>query len=166
MIVYHGGILEIRKPDVEHSKKYLDFGKGFYVTSFPNQAERWAIRKSERSGVASPVVSVYELKEDYKGFRTLVFRDQEDDEAWLDFVCSCREGREDFKKYDIIIGNVANDDVFKSVDMYRRGVWDIRRTLRELRYFKRSDQIAFISQASLDELLEFRYSYTPKDCQC
>ena len=40
MTVYHGGILEIRNPDVTHSKKYLDFGKGFYVTSFPKQAFR------------------------------------------------------------------------------------------------------------------------------
>lgn len=46
MTVYHGGILEIRNPDVTHSKKYLDFGKGFYVTSFPKQAERWAVRKA------------------------------------------------------------------------------------------------------------------------
>jgi hypothetical protein len=43
MTVYHGGILEIRNPDVTHSKKYLDFGKGFYVTSFLKQAERWAL---------------------------------------------------------------------------------------------------------------------------
>ena len=50
MTVYHGGILEIRNPDVTHSKKYLDFGKGFYVTSFPKQAERWAVRKAMRSG--------------------------------------------------------------------------------------------------------------------
>ena len=25
MTVYHGGILEIRNPDVTHSKKYLDY---------------------------------------------------------------------------------------------------------------------------------------------
>ena len=29
MIVYHGTTEIIEKPDVKHSKKYLDFGKGF-----------------------------------------------------------------------------------------------------------------------------------------
>lgn len=32
MIVYHGSTDIIKKTDVIHSKKYLDFGKGFYVT--------------------------------------------------------------------------------------------------------------------------------------
>lgn len=34
MIVYHGTTLEIVKPQVSFSKKYLDFGRGFYVTTF------------------------------------------------------------------------------------------------------------------------------------
>ncbi len=38
MIVYHGSTLEIKNPDVKHSKSSLDFGKGFYVTSFSEQA--------------------------------------------------------------------------------------------------------------------------------
>ena len=48
MIVYHGTTEVIEKPDVKHSKKYLDFGKGFYLTSFEEQAEKWAVRKSMR----------------------------------------------------------------------------------------------------------------------
>ncbi len=37
-----------KKPDVIHSKKYLDFGKGFYITTFEDQAKRWAVRKGMR----------------------------------------------------------------------------------------------------------------------
>lgn len=40
MIVYHGTTEVITKPDVIHSKKYLDFGKGFYLTMFEEQAKR------------------------------------------------------------------------------------------------------------------------------
>lgn len=47
MIVYHGSTQTIEIPDVEHSKRYLDFGKAFYVTSYRIQAERWAKRKCE-----------------------------------------------------------------------------------------------------------------------
>lgn len=39
MIVYHGSTEVIEHPDVIHSKKYLDFGKGFYITSFEQQAK-------------------------------------------------------------------------------------------------------------------------------
>ncbi len=46
MIVYHGSNVIDDKPDVDHSYRPLDFGKGFYVTSNREQAERWARRKS------------------------------------------------------------------------------------------------------------------------
>lgn len=45
MIVYHGSTEIIKRPDVLHSKKYLDFGKGFYITMYENQAKKWAVRK-------------------------------------------------------------------------------------------------------------------------
>ena len=32
MIVYHGSTIEVRHPDVNHSYRNLDFGKGFYET--------------------------------------------------------------------------------------------------------------------------------------
>ncbi len=32
VFVYHGSTEIIKNPDVVHSKKYLDFGRGFYIT--------------------------------------------------------------------------------------------------------------------------------------
>lgn len=40
MIVYHGTTIEIPHPDVSFSKKYLDFGRGFYLTTYQKQAEK------------------------------------------------------------------------------------------------------------------------------
>ena len=40
MIVYHGSTEIIKNPDVIHSKKYLDFGQGFYVTTFESKAKK------------------------------------------------------------------------------------------------------------------------------
>jgi hypothetical protein len=34
MIVYHGSTEIIKNPDVVHSKKYLDFGRGFLCYNF------------------------------------------------------------------------------------------------------------------------------------
>ena len=47
-MVYHGTTEIIEKPDVAHSKRYLDFGKGFYLTTYEDQAKKWAIRKGLR----------------------------------------------------------------------------------------------------------------------
>ncbi len=85
MIVYHGSIEEIKQPDIQYSKNYLE--------------------------------------------------------------------------YDIIIGHVADDDVFKTVDMYFRGLWDKKRTIQELRYYKKNNQIAIVNQKVLENVLRFEKSY-------
>lgn len=156
MIVYHGSTEIIKNPDVIHSKKYLDFGKGFYVTQYERQAKRWAIRKGMR--VEKPgVVNVYELSEDWSGFEALIFENE--NEKWLDFVCTSRKGEKTNQEFDIIQGNVADDDVFKTVDMYFRGIWGKQRVLDELRYYKANNQICFVTQKALDHLLTFKESY-------
>lgn len=63
------------------------------------------------------------------------------------------------ESYDMIIGNVANDDVFKTVDMYFRGLWDKKRTIEELRYYKMNDQICIVNQEILPAVLKFEKSY-------
>ena len=156
MIVYHGSSEKIEKPDVKFSKKYLDFGRGFYLTSFENQAKKWAIRKGMRQNKQG-IVNIYELKDNWKDYKVLSF--EEENEKWLDFVCACRKGETLNKDYDIIVGNVANDDVFKTVDMYFRGLWDKEKVLEELRYYKMNDQICIVKQDVLEQILEFKDSY-------
>lgn len=156
MIVYHGTTEVIEKPDAAHSKKFLDFGKGFYLTSFEGQAKKWAIRKGLRQQKRA-VVNVYELKDNLDAYHVLSF--DKENEQWLDFVCACRKGEDINRDYDIIIGSVADDDVFKTVDMYFKGLWDKEKVLNELRYYKMNDQICIVNQKTLDEVLNFKESY-------
>ena len=96
MIVYHGSADIIKSPDVKYSKKYLDFGRGFYLTTYENQAKKWALRKGmrlEKSGV----VNVYDLKDNWKEYKVLSF--EKENEKWLDFVCACRRGEPLNKDY-------------------------------------------------------------------
>lgn len=155
MIVYHGSIMRIEEPNIKFSKDYLDFGKGFYVTTYKEQAEKWAKRKAIRQN-GKAIVNIYALEEMQK-YKVLSFEGE--DEKWLDFVCACRRGETVYEEYDIIIGNVANDDVFKTVDMYFKGVWDKERTLKELRYYKMNDQICIVKQNILGEVLQYVDSY-------
>jgi hypothetical protein len=156
MIVYHGSSLEVKNPDIIYSKAYLDFGKGFYVTTFQKQAEQWALRKGIRQG-KDPVVNEYILQDELGNYKVLSF--EKENEKWLDFVCECRRGNESNDGYDIIIGNVADDDVFKTVDMYFRGLWSKEKALEELRYYKMNDQICFVNQETLSNVLLFQKSY-------
>lgn len=39
--------------------------------------------------------------------------------------------------------------------MYHQGIWDKERAIKEIRVYPNYDQIAFISQRAVDELLKF-----------
>lgn len=154
MIVYHGSTSIIKTPDVNHSKRFLDFGQGFYVTSYRKQAERWARRKSLRNG-NRPILNSFEMET--CGLEKFIFLNLHDNlSAWLDFVCACRKGGSDYCKYDVISGPVADDDVFKTIDMFFRGLWDKEKTLSELRFSEPNDQYCFVSQEALTTILSFK----------
>jgi len=159
MIVYHGSILTVDKPSAQYSQRYLDFGVGFYITADKKQAENWAKRKAVRLG-SKPFNNVYDLSDDLSKYNGLVFANE--DVEWLDFVATCRKGNDDYKKYDYVSGSVANDDVFLTVDMYVRGIWDKDRALDEIKYYKTSNQICLISQVLIDDDLKFDKSYEVK----
>lgn len=68
MIVYHGYNMEIKKPEIIRSNRALDFGYGFYMTTFKQQAEKWALRKCTNYNgdiTSTPIVSIYELDIEY-----------------------------------------------------------------------------------------------------
>lgn len=62
----------------------------------------------------------------------------------------------------MIIGPVADDDVFKTINMYFRKLWDKTKTLEELRYYKLSNQICITNQKAVEKLLSFKSSYIVK----
>jgi hypothetical protein len=126
MRLYHGSSSVIAAPSAARSHRKLDFGPGFYLTSFEPQARRWALRKALRvSGVG--VVSVYEFQVGLDDFSTLRFDEANGD--WVEFVCSCRRGESVWETYDAILGPVADDKIYMAVDMYAKGLWDLPRTL-------------------------------------
>ena len=156
MKVFHGSTDIVNSPDIVHSFRPLDFGKGFYVTTINEQAEKWARRKADIYN-QKPIVNVYEMNEDMTGLDVKSFPD--DLEEWIDFVCRCRDGQLDYESFDLIIGKVADDKVFRVVDMYHQGIWDKERALKEIKVYDAYDQIAFITQVAIDRLLKFDSYY-------
>ena len=48
MRLYHSSNVSVERPDTEHSRPYLDFGRGFYLTSLYEQAVKYAQRFKRR----------------------------------------------------------------------------------------------------------------------
>ena len=48
MKLYHSSNVIVEFPDTMHSRNYLDFGRGFYLTSLYDQAIRYAQRFKRR----------------------------------------------------------------------------------------------------------------------
>lgn len=154
MKLYHGSDCVIESPDVSFSRKNLDFGPGFYATSFRQQAERWALRRSMRSGKTA-VINVFDFSQD-SDLNILTF---DDDRSWVEFVCNCRRGSLPPAGTDIVYGGVADDKVYMAIDMYFRGLWDMDTTLRALKFYGRNDQYCFVTQSAIDHALAFAESY-------
>lgn len=153
MIVYHGSTEIIKQPDVLHSYRPLDFGQGFYVTTVKEQAERWARRKAGLRKGKPAIVNCYQMADDFCDLNYKTF--PEDLMEWIDFVCKCRDGDTGYKDYDVISGKVANDKVFRVVDLYHTGIWDKERALKEIKAYPNYDQIAFVTQRAIDKMLVY-----------
>ena len=148
MILYHGSFLEIARPDLNHSRSNVDFGRGFYTTPIREQAEKWC-GKFKRRGKEG-IISRYEFEESASiGLKVLRFETYS--EEWLDFILACRR-EQDASDYDIVIGGVANDKVFNTVELYFDQLIDKAEAIKRLRYEKPNLQICFRTEAALEKL--------------
>lgn len=149
MKLYHSSNISIETPDTIHSRDYLDFGKGFYLTSLHEQAVKYAQRFIRRQQNAW--LNTYEFFFDPSEWKVLKFDAYDKD--WLDFVSKCRAGEDD-TDYDIIIGGIANDKVIQTLDRYFERELSTEETLGLLKYEKPNHQYCIRSQKMLDECLK------------
>lgn len=148
MILYHSSNQAIELPDTAHSRDYLDFGKGFYLTSLREQAVKYAQRFSRRGQAAW--LNAYELSLTPTEWKVMQFESYDRD--WLDFISKCRAGIDD-SDYDIIIGGIANDKVIFTLDRYFAGELSAEATLGILKFEKPNNQYCIRSQRLIDDCL-------------
>lgn len=153
MIVYHSSDVSVEKPDVKFSRDYLDFGKGFYVTTLREQAVKYGQRFKRRQKNAW--ISTYEF--DYEPSEWKILQFDSYSREWLQFVATCREGKDE-TDYDMVIGGIANDKVVQALDRYFAGELSENETLGLLRYEKPNNQLCIRSQRMLDECLKHKGS--------
>lgn len=144
MTVYHGGYMAVNLPEIREGKFTKDFGTGFYCTIIKEQAQRWAKRYDTK------IVSIYDVRLN-SSLKIKEFKEMS--EEWLDFIIACRSGKE--HDYDIVIGAMANDQVYNYISDYIDGAIT-REQFWVLAKFKYpTHQINFCTKASL-KCLEYR----------
>ena len=149
MIVYHSSYAIVDKPDVLHSREALDFGKGFYVTVLREQALRYAERFKLRGQKA--FLNVYELDDAWRNESVKTFTEYNGE--WLDFIAANRKLKP-VQLYDAVEGGVANDKIFRTVELYLAGDINKDDALKRLKFEKPNHQICFLNQRLIDKFLE------------
>lgn len=138
MKVYHGSSVAVNVPEIRRGRFSKDFGEGFYCTTLLEQAQRWASRKKPS------VVSVFEYLPS-ESLNVLEFTEMTDE--WLDFIVNCRRGIS--HNYDIVIGAMANDQVFNYINDYVDGILTKEQFWVLAKFKKPTNQICFCSENAL-----------------
>ena len=144
IIIYHGSTQIVEYPEIRVAKYNKDFYFGFYCTIMPEQARRWATRFTGKG-----IINEYLYRPNEK-LKTLIFPEMT--EEWLDFILNCRSGK-DSTDYDFVVGGVANDKVFNTVELFFDGLIDKTEAINRLRYEKPNLQICFRTEKALSLLL-------------
>ena len=153
MKVYHGGFSEVAVPKILEPSRAMDFGNGFYTTTDFDQAKKWSLIKKDRFHYEKAVVTTFEMNNSI--FKTAELKSKvfhNADEDWLDFVMSNRQDIHFFYDYDVVMGAVANDNVYASLNLYEDGFLSKKELLEELMTWKYVDQICFHTEKSLNYL--------------
>ncbi|MCL2637190.1 MAG: DUF3990 domain-containing protein [Oscillospiraceae bacterium] len=161
MLVYHGSYMEIKTPDIDYGRFNLDFGKGFYVTTLREQAEKWAPRRAKAEKRENAFVSIYEFNTN--GLNLLSFDGYTED--WLYFVLNSRAGKAQTHQYDAVYGGMADDEIAPTINYYLRllekgriGEEDKNFFIRQLSFSKPNNQYCITTQKGINAL-KFIESY-------
>ena len=138
MELYHGSCVAVEHPRIIKRRFTKDFGEGFYCTALKKQAVKWAQRYD------TSVVSHYEYDEN-PNLNILKFEEMTDE--WLDFIVACRKGEP--HDYDIVIGAIANDQIYNYVSDFINGVLTREQFWVMAKFKYPTHQINFCSTAAL-----------------
>ena len=161
MILYHGSNTKIAKIDLSKARPLKDFGRGFYLTEIKNQAEKMAIRVSDRFG-GKPCVSTFELSNEIFNDKTInILKFNGPSREWALFVMNNREKTfsnienklyNGDNKYDLVIGAVANDDLVETFNLFQRGFINVEELIKQITYKNLTNQYSFHSEKAITYL--------------
>lgn len=155
MKVYHGSLEIVTNPSIEILNFKTDFGKGFYTTTDYEQAKRWTKIKRDRALNESDKMSLSKYVNSYeytpnKELNVLEFMNATSE--WIDFVFANRNSEELLHDYDIVVGPVANDNLYATLRLYERNFISKEEAIKTLKTYKLSNQISFHTERALQTI--------------
>lgn len=158
MTLYHGSNAEIGDIDLNISRPFKDFGRGFYTTATKEHALGMAQRTCVLYG-GTPCLTVFEFDKGALNNAELsvnVFKTPTED--WAYFVMNNRNRKfsditsqlcNTDNKYDIVFGLVANDNLVYLFRDFERGRRDITSLVNGLIYKELSTQYSFHTKKAI-----------------
>ena len=139
MLLYHGSYASVEKIDLGQCVEGKDFGKGFYLTSDPNQARsfiRSSIIKAQNSGQISLSQNfgyVSSFRFSYPKEDISIQEFEHADKEWLWFISQNRRRKlagelvplinNALFNAEIVIGKIANDTTNPVITTYLNGLY-------------------------------------------
>ena len=139
---YHGGTGAVTAPEIRERLHAPDFGEGFYTTASEEQAIRWAKRVRLVRKAKEAVVTKYDISS-LASCPLVVKSFAGVSEEWFDAVIACRQGSDVFAGCDVVIGPVANDNVYQTIRFFETGVYSKDEAMRRLLAERLFNQIVF-----------------------
>ena len=152
MKLYHGSIVTVKKPSLRQGRPNTDYGKGFYTTVDFDQAARWARIRRDRAGEGNAMVSVYEVDDNLLNNGALNIMEYNGaTKEWLDFVVANRRFAP-LHDYDIVLGPVANDNLYATISLYENGELSAEAAVVQLKTHVLFNQVSFHTEEALSQL--------------
>lgn len=151
MKLYHGSNIEVKEPKILENNRVLDFRKGFYLTTSLEQANRWAKLITKRRKTGKPVVTVYELDDNFYE-KAYVLSFEKANLEWLKCISIFRSGEKLNKEWDFIKGAVANDNTMPVLNLYFDGILTEEETIKRLLPQNLKDQMVCKTEKSISML--------------
>ena len=136
MKLYHGSNISIARIDLNRSKPYKDFGKGFYLTTIREQALRMAEQTVRKFG-GTPFVNEYDFDETFLHngqMNVKVFNSYSEEWAYFIVANRDRNNKEKSHDFDIVVDPIVDDRVGIQLFRYLRNFIDMPTLIRELKY--------------------------------
>ena len=150
--LYHGTNQKFDAFDFNKAKNFKDFGKGYYLTTDFNQAQKWAQKRGEKAKKA--YIYCYDVA-DVQTDSLKILELLQYDQKWLEFISENRiEGRE--PDYDIIYDRIADNqylEISNTLLDYKQSRISSEEAIERIRWKNtKADQYCFKSKEALDLL--------------
>lgn len=134
--LYHGSNIAIEEIDLKKTRPYKDFGRGFYLTSMKEQAQKMAQRVSRIFEKPSKEWALFVINNRNRDYQDI-------------YSMECNHDN----KYDLVIGPVADDDLALLFRQFLGGLISVEVLVEAMKFKKLTNQYSFHTERAL-ELLE------------